>query len=365
MSLETKASRCLLATLALFLTFLCFPFERVSSVRRASPAAARWQIIGPGGGGAQFIPTISPHDPRTVVVACDMTGSYITHDGGQTWREFNLRTRVDSFAFDPVNPKVIYAGASGLFRSDDDGARWSLIFPDPASGVGERMIGDHADHSFVSGDNWPGGSIQAISIDQDNPEHIFIAIKSAKLKIFFSTNHGKNWQEGGEAQGRDFRGLYLDPTSPREDRKLFIITNDEARVARVRTFQLDRLNLPTGGPISDTACGLDPNTQTPIFYLTTPSKWERGKLSTGVWRSVDRGQTWQEAHSVLDQHLAEPNSNQLPLFTQIACSERDARTVYLAVQRHPEVTAGAGGVTNYYGIAKSWDGGVTWEWVLR
>jgi photosystem II stability/assembly factor-like uncharacterized protein len=366
MKLERKAGRHLFVAFALLLAaFCCIAVESTSSSDHGSPGAATWQIIGPGGGGAQFIPTISPHDPRTVIVACDMTGSYITHDGGQTWREFNLRTRVYSFAFDPVNPKVIYAGASGLFRSEDEGRRWSLIFPNPASGVGERMIGDHAEHSFVSGDNWPGGSIQAISIDPDNPEHIFIAIKSTKLKIFFSTNHGKSWQEGGEAQGRDFRELYLDPTSPREDRKLFIFTNDEARVARVKTFKLDRLKLPTQGPIGDTACGLDPNTQAPIFYLTTSSKWQRGRLSTGVWRSVDRGLSWQEAHSVLDQNVAGANSNQLPLFTQIACSERDARTVYLAVQRHPEVTAGAEGLTNYYGITKSGDGGVTWEWVLR
>ncbi len=365
MSLETKASRCLLITFALLLTFLCFPFERVSSIRRASPAAAKWQIIGPGGGGAQFIPTISPHDPRTVLVACDMTGSYITHDGGQTWRQFNLRTRVDSFAFDPINPKIIYAGASGLFRSDDNGDTWRLIFPDPASGIRERMIGDHADHSFVSSDNWPGGNIQAISIDPDNPEHIWLGIKSESLKIFFSIDRGKSWKQGGEARGRDFRGLYLDPTSPSEDRRLFIFTDVEALIAHTKGFQLDRIKLPTSSQITDTACGLDPARHAPIFYLTTPAKLEGGKLSTGVWRSADRGQTWQEIHSVLDQNLAGPSSNQLPLFTQIACSERDARTVYLAVQRHPETRTNPAGLTNYYGITKSVDGGVTWEWVLR
>ena len=50
-----------------------------------------FKIIGPGGGGAMFHPTISPHDSRTALIACDMTGSYITHDGGRSWRTFNLR----------------------------------------------------------------------------------------------------------------------------------------------------------------------------------------------------------------------------------------------------------------------------------
>ena len=65
--------------------------------------------------------------------------------------------------------------------------------------IRERMIGDHADHSFVSSDNWPGGNIQAISIDPDNPEHIWLGIKSEKLKIFFSTDRGKSWKQAGEA----------------------------------------------------------------------------------------------------------------------------------------------------------------------
>ena len=38
-------------------------------------AAAQWTRIGPGGGGAQFIPAISPHDPSTILARCDMTGA--------------------------------------------------------------------------------------------------------------------------------------------------------------------------------------------------------------------------------------------------------------------------------------------------
>src|SRR5215472_13089875 len=36
-----------------------------------------FRTIGPGGGGAMFHPTISAHDPSTVLVHCDMTGAYL------------------------------------------------------------------------------------------------------------------------------------------------------------------------------------------------------------------------------------------------------------------------------------------------
>src|SRR5262250_1168500 len=90
-----------------------------------------FKVVGPGGGGAMFNPTISPHDPNTVLVSCDMTGSYITYDGGRTWRMFNLRGVVQFFVFDPIDPKVIYAQATGLWRTADAGERWKLVYPDP------------------------------------------------------------------------------------------------------------------------------------------------------------------------------------------------------------------------------------------
>ncbi len=50
-----------------------------------------WGFIGPGGGGAMFNPAINPADPDHAFVACDMTGSFVTYDGGKQWRMFNLR----------------------------------------------------------------------------------------------------------------------------------------------------------------------------------------------------------------------------------------------------------------------------------
>src|ERR1700710_3076775 len=50
-----------------------------------------WGFIGSGGGGAMFYPTFSPHDPKFAFVACDMTGSYVTYDGGGSWAMVNSR----------------------------------------------------------------------------------------------------------------------------------------------------------------------------------------------------------------------------------------------------------------------------------
>ena len=80
-----------------------------------------FRILGPGGGGAMFHPTISPHDPQTVMVSCDMSGVYITHNGGQSWRMINLRGAVHDIVFDPVDPKVIYVLGIGLWQSQDAG----------------------------------------------------------------------------------------------------------------------------------------------------------------------------------------------------------------------------------------------------
>jgi len=114
-----------------------------------SSNSIQWKIVGPGGGGSMFHPAISPHDPNLAVLTCDMTGAYITKDAGASWRQFNLRTTLGAFAFDPAHSDVLYAGSDGVFRSDDRGEKWRLVFPDPKTAE-ERMVGGSG-HSRGSG----------------------------------------------------------------------------------------------------------------------------------------------------------------------------------------------------------------------
>jgi photosystem II stability/assembly factor-like uncharacterized protein len=124
-----------------------------------------WKVIGPGGGGTTIAPTISPHDARLVVEHSDMTGAYVTHDNGLSWHMFNLRGGNQVFAFDPVNPRVIYAGNAALWRSSDAGLTWAMVFPNPGRNTIENQIGDHSDYSLTSDDPaYPGGDITAIAV---------------------------------------------------------------------------------------------------------------------------------------------------------------------------------------------------------
>jgi hypothetical protein len=171
-----RASARRLLTLLACVTCLALTFAGTSATTASDPDNPRLdacRIIGPGGGGATMLPTISPHDPRIVLVACDMTGAYIIEDGGESWRMFNLGTGVSSFAFDPTDANVIYAGTAALWRSSDRGRTWRMMFADPARHTRALFIGDHADYVLRSNDplyaiaDDERMSIQAIAVAPD------------------------------------------------------------------------------------------------------------------------------------------------------------------------------------------------------
>lgn len=175
----------------------------LSLLLSTTPAPAQrpgsFTVLGPGGGGAMYHPAISPHDTNTVLVACDMTGSYITHDGGQSWRMFNLRGVSKQFLFDPVKPNVIYDVGIGLWKSTDSGETWNMLWPAPAEIHGVRSYEDHADVSLIqdgeSDAKNDASPITSAAVDARNGQHLVAARGGKRLGLWSTNDGGVHWTQ--------------------------------------------------------------------------------------------------------------------------------------------------------------------------
>ena len=140
----------LFSILELFLlTAGCGPSAETIEQQVSPASEAAWEVIGPGGGGSTFYPTFSYYDPERIVIRCDMTGTYLSADGGQSWEMFNFPGGARAFAFDPQNADVVYVGAKGLHRTRDGGRTWELVFPRREEIEKASYLSDHADISYI------------------------------------------------------------------------------------------------------------------------------------------------------------------------------------------------------------------------
>lgn len=241
-------------------------------------------IVGPGGGGAMFHVTISPHDPNEVLLSCDMTGAYISHDGGHRWRMFNLGGTVHFFAFDPVQPHILYAATDVLWRSTDDGATWRLLWPRPSTVRTVLMDSDHADETVVANPN-SIGQIVALAIDPKD-SHVFYAAatKGDQTAIVLSHDGGLTWQLLGQLPEAPFR-IWIDPNSPKVSRDLYIADAHAIHVRIHGTWQ--RRTPPPGATFTDVSAGFAA-TGSPILYAVS----QLAQSSSGLLVSTDGGLNW-------------------------------------------------------------------------
>ncbi len=187
-----------------------------------APRFDAWEVLGFGGFGGQFDPLVSPHDKKLVLMRCDMTGAYISHDAGQSWRNFNLRCWAPFFAFDPKDPKVIYGGNMGLWRSEDTGRTWSLIWPDPNQNTVEHWCDDHSDCYFTTDDpryTGPDTRIAAIAVHPKNSNHLYMTTHETWYNqlqggecpalLLFSPDRGETWQEMAVLEQGEMSALHV------------------------------------------------------------------------------------------------------------------------------------------------------------
>jgi photosystem II stability/assembly factor-like uncharacterized protein len=295
-----------------------------------------FQVVGPGGGGAMFNATISPHDAREVLVSCDMTGAYITHDGGGSWRMFNLRGGIRFFAFDPLQPHVIYAASRNLWRSVDDGATWNLIWPKPASIHGVRMDSDHADEIVLSDPN-PLGQVVAFAIDpQDSRNLIAGAVADGKAALFSSEDAGASWKKEANLPEAP-RKIWIDPNSDKKNRDLYVAGKENISVRHHGAWQ-DR-PVPAGVTFTDISAGFSSPHGSTIYATST----------AGIFISRDGAATW-TASSL-------PGKN--AQVRAIATSLQHPESAY-ASYSHLELDG-----KTWLGVARTQDNGRTWSLVWK
>jgi len=171
----------------------------------ATGAAAEWRPIGPEGGAVVAL-AAHPDRPEVLLAGSLGAGAYRSDDGGATWEPLGDRLpsiEVWSVLFDPQSPQRAWAGtADGLFHSDDGGYAWHRV--DGTLG-GEVTVGalafDPGDPRVlfaatdVLGLSDRQGVPRAVAVDPTDPRVVMVEIPD--LGLFRTTDSGVTWRRVG------------------------------------------------------------------------------------------------------------------------------------------------------------------------
>jgi photosystem II stability/assembly factor-like uncharacterized protein len=179
-----------------------------------------------------------PITPATMYTACIYDSQYQSTDGGESWKKFEN----DKFLLigDPLNPNIIYATGSGLFKSIDGGKNW------------QELKTGYANYFFIN---------------PINPDILYAGIGGVFSK---STDGGKNWQELKTGANR-VGGFMMNPKNPDI---LYAQVWDDVRIAVIALIQSTdggeswhKLNIDLPDTIVD-LLAIDPSNPS-ILYLGT------------------------------------------------------------------------------------------------
>ena len=332
-----------------------------SANKQPTDFTAGWTKIGPGGGGSTFIPTFSYHTPDRFLVRCDMTGAYLTRDGGKSYDMINNPNGSSCFAYDPHDSNVAYVGGVFVNRSVDGGKTWEMVFPGKSEIVSERFGGDHAGYSpeIAAGSLYPrdARNVSMIVVDPVTRGTLYVAMGPYLL---YSSDNGQSWTR--ERIERRINYMYTNNTKLKNE--LYMFTDVAIFIFDKTTKKITEKKLPANMmPAESFTAGTLKNSDQTIFYAirhTTPKLSFDMFTTSEVWLSYDAGLTWS---AVKDPVITNQVAGVIPSLTMVRCSEQDAANAYVVVNMYQEPVDGK--KVYWYGAIKTGDAGKTWDWVMK
>jgi photosystem II stability/assembly factor-like uncharacterized protein len=230
----------------------------LSALDSTTFTALSWRNIGPFRGGRSVAAVGLPSQPLTYLAGYTGGGLWRTDDAGNNWRNisdgFFKTGSVGAIAVAPSDENVIYVGmgehairgqsstyGDGMYKSTDQGRTWTHI------GLAASR------------------QISAVRVHPSNPDVVYVAVQGDRWKgtsdrgIYRTTDGGKTWTQllKGENAFSGASDLSMDATNPRI---LYAAMWDHQR---------------------------------------TPWMVRSGGAGSGIWKSVDGGDTWKRSQDGL------------------------------------------------------------------
>ncbi len=254
----------------------------------------------------------------------------------------NIGGRITDIVAHPTDDNIYYiaSASGGVFKSIDAGINWTPIT-----------------------DGFPTPSIGALAIDPETPTTIYCGTGEANSAgysyfgsgLYKSTNSGQSWQLSGLAESRFIARVVVHPEDPSNIwvaamGELFItggergvyFSNDAGATWERKLF----VNDSTG------ACDVVVHPTNPdIIYaamwqrIRTPEERRAGGRGTGIYKSINRGQTWTRLSSGLP-----PIGDDVGR-VGLAISQSNPNVLYACYADHPGY---------FLGVYRTGDAGESW-----
>ncbi|MCE1166351.1 MAG: T9SS type A sorting domain-containing protein [Bacteroidetes bacterium] len=286
---------------------------------------------------------INPQNQNIMYLGSLDSGVYKTTNGGTVWAPCNSGMtygKVQCLAVSPSNPNIIFAGTdslggwttSGVYKSTDAGASWTLVSADIYDTKGIQAIVVHPTNPNIvwcgvfnaiaastvgiwkstnGGVNWSPSStgvdnkqILSMVINPKNPNVLYAGSSlvmpgsTGPSKIYRSDDGGSNWNAvtnglpTGTTTGNPIRAMSIHPTDTgRVLAVLFVNDTTGGVFLTTNGGQLwsKKWGIPNTTGTLPRSCAIDPMNPNDLFVGIDQSA---GTGSMGVWRSSNGGATW-------------------------------------------------------------------------